>query len=822
MTDPGPGGNRRAEAAIGAALVLLGAAVAIGWFLRIPALVQVSPGLTPMVLHTAFCFLLSGAAVLSSLLPQGNLTTRAFAAAVLLLAGIATLQYSGADLAVDIPSLHVWLTPAALHPGRMSAFTGIAFIAASLAMLLATRPSKRGNDTLALAFATVTGAVGALALLGYLFELNLVYARYALGLVALHTAAGLLALCVALWLRFARERRVHFWKKLAPQDRITLASAAILTLVALAVAIGVFASLQARVTQALSDGLATSLRYRVLLAEEAIEAGLQRTRILAGRPAPARALRRLAERPGDAEATALLSQSAASLVAGGYLAVSYYDARDRQIVAAGRELRDPALSVGVAGSPGATLAWKDGFVISERYAISDAEGTVGAAVVQTPVHALDDLLNDAYRLGQSGEVGMCTRLGDQLGCFPQRQVPKVYLVPAVASDGAPLPMTRGIGGESAVVLTKDYRGENVIAAYAPVGKSALAMVAKMDTAEIYAPVRERLLIVLPVLVLLIVAGTWLLRVRVRPLAARLAQSEREAQDRHRALESMMANVADGMMMLEADGTIRSWNAAAQRLFGYSAEEVVGRNLSMLVPEELREANLAATRRFVATGESKVIGRAELNYPARRKDGSRFELEFTVTRMWSGKAPRLVVVFRDITERKKAERWLTQLALHDALTGLPNRANFEQHVGDALARRRRGGGGLALMIVDVDGLKPVNDSLGHAAGDLLLSAFAKRLKSAVRESDFVARIGGDEFTIFTEGLKGREDAAAIAEKVLAAMREPLDLDGNTLKTSASIGIALYSDGDTPKTLMHRADVALYEAKGAGRARYSLEK
>jgi diguanylate cyclase (GGDEF)-like protein/PAS domain S-box-containing protein len=348
------------------------------------------------------------------------------------------------------------------------------------------------------------------------------------------------------------------------------------------------------------------------------------------------------------------------------------------------------------------------------------------------------------------------------------------------------------------------------------------MVAKMDTAEIYAPVRERLLIVLPVLVLLIVAGTWLLRVRVRPLAARLAQSEREAQDRHRALESMMANVADGMMMLEADGTIRSWNAAAQRLFGYSAEEVVGRNLSMLVPEELREANLAATRRFVATGESKVIGRAELNYPARRKDGSRFELEFTVTRMWSGKAPRLVVVFRDITERKKAERWLTQLALHDALTGLPNRANFEQHVGDALARRRRGGGGLALMIVDVDGLKPVNDSLGHAAGDLLLSAFAKRLKSAVRESDFVARIGGDEFTIFTEGLKGREDAAAIAEKVLAAMREPLDLDGNTLKTSASIGIALYSDGDTPKTLMHRADVALYEAKGAGRARYSLEK
>jgi diguanylate cyclase (GGDEF)-like protein/PAS domain S-box-containing protein len=417
---------------------------------------------------------------------------------------------------------------------------------------------------------------------------------------------------------------------------------------------------------------------------------------------------------------------------------------------------------------------------------------------------------------------MCTRLGERLGCFPQRHVPEVYFVPARASDGAPLPMARGLEGESGVVLTRDYRGENVIAAYGPVGKSALAMVAKMDTAEIYAPVRERLLIVLPVLVLLIVAGTWLLRVRVRPLAARLAQSEREAQDRHRALESMMANVADGMMMLEADGTIRSWNAAAQRLFGYSAEEVVGRNLSMLVPEELREANLAATRRFLATGESKVIGRADLNYPARRKDGSRFELEFTVTRMWSGEAPRLVVVFRDITERKKAERWLTQLALHDALTRLPNRASFEQHVEDALARRRRGGGQLALMLMDVDSFKRVNDSLGHAAGDLLLVAFARRLKAAVRESDFVARIGGDEFTIVAEGLKGTEDATPIAEKVLAAMREPLEVDGHSLATSASIGVALFREGDTLKTLMRRADMALYEAKGAGRARYSLEK
>ena len=268
------------------------------------------------------------------------------------------------------------------------------------------------------------------------------------------------------------------------------------------------------------------------------------------------------------------------------------------------------------------------------------------------------------------------------------------------------------------------------------------------------------------------------------------------------------------------GTVQVYNAACERLFGYSAGEVVGRNLAMLVPEDLREANVAATRRFLTTGESTVVERADLNYPALRKDGARFELEFTVTGMGSGVGtPQLVAIFRDISARKRAERRLVQLALHDALTGLPNRANFEQHVEDAFARRLVPGS-LALMMLDLDKFKAVNDSLGHAAGDALLVAFAKRLRAALRDSDLVARLGGDEFTVIAGTMKGPKDAIAVAGKVLAAMREPFDIDGHALPVTTSIGIALYRDGDTPQTLMKRADVALYEAKGAGRARYHL--
>jgi diguanylate cyclase (GGDEF)-like protein/PAS domain S-box-containing protein len=814
-------GNRLASSAIGAALALLGGSVAAGWLLRVPVLVQVLPGLTPMVFNTSVCFALSGVSLmLAALRPDRRRAVRVLAAGLLALAAAVTLQYLlGADFRIDAPALHRWL-PSSGSPGRMSAFTGIAFIAAGLAMLLSAGISRPRGDSIALGLASLVGAIGALALVGYLFELHLVYARYPFGVVALHTAAGLVALSVALWLQLLGEKRVSFWEKLAPQDRITFASAAILTLATLAVAVSVFATLQFRVTQALSDGLAASLRYRVLLAKAIIDGGVQRSRILVGRPAPTRLLKRYKQRPGDAETVVDLSQSAASLIADGFRAGIYYDAEGREIVRAGEPVRDPPLAVALHGIPGTTLAWKGGFVISGRYPISDVDGPLGATLVETALPALDALLNDSYRLGESGEAGMCAQLGDRLGCFPQPRIPKVYFVPAKAADGAPLPMSRGLGGEIGVVLTQDYRGENVMAAYAPVGDSGLAMVTKMDTAEIYAPVRERLQFVLPILVILIGAGTFLLRIGVRPLAERLAQSEHEAQERHRALDAMMAKVADGMMMLDADGTIRSWNAAAERLFGYATAEVVGRNVSILVPDELRESNLAATGRFLATGQSNIVEKGNLNYPARRRDGSRFELEFAVTRMGGGKTPQLVVVFRDITERKATEQRLTQLALHDALTGLPNRANFEQHLPDALARRRRSGGQLALMVLDVDKFKKVNDSLGHAAGDLLLVAFAKRLQGALRESDLVARLGGDEFTVIGEGLKDTGDAVAIADKIIAAMRDPIDIDGHALSASTSIGLALCRDGDTPQTLMQRADKALYEAKGAGRARYCL--
>ncbi len=809
----------RAPALVGGALTVFGASVVAGWLWRHPVAFQRAPDLPPMVLNSGVCLVLAGGWLLvATLRPDWKAATRVLAALLFVVPAVIALQYAvGADFGIDAAALHRPFDPDQAHPGRMSLFTAGAFAMASLAMLLVAAPARAGRDALALGLASGTGLAGVLALLGYLLELHLIYGRPPFGLTALDSAIALIALSLALWFHLVRARRVRFWERLAAQDRITFAAAAILTLVSLAVGVGVFAAMQARVQRTLRDGLGLALRYRVSLAQSFIEAGVQRSRILVGRPAPARALRAHLARPGDPQPVARLAQSALSLVSEGDRAATYYDPGGRVIASAGRPLGERAMRVPLRATQGATLAWQDGFVLSGRYTLADRRGPVGSARVQVPLPGLDALMLGAGQLRGRGALALCAGYDARIACFP---VPNGAHPTAQAATGTALPLARALAGEAGVAVAHDASGAHLMVAFAPVGALGLAMTFEAQSAEVFAPIRERLQSVLSMMVLIVVAGTLLARAAVRPLAARLAQSERTAHDQHAVLEHMMAGVAEGIMLTDADGTIRAWNPAAARLFGYTAEEVIGRNISMLVPEELREANIAATQRYVQTGESNVLGHANQNYPGLRKDGSKFEIEFTVTALAGEHSGQLVAVFRDITARKRAEERLTRLALHDGLTGLPNRMNFEQRLEEAFARCRRSRATLAVMTMDLDNLKPVNDRFGHDAGDRLLVAVAQRLKAAVRETDLAARIGGDEFAAVLESLTRPEDAGIIAEKVLASLAEPVQVEGRPVAISASIGVALCREGDTTQALIKRADRALYEAKGEGGARYRV--
>ena len=182
---------------------------------------------------------------------------------------------------------------------------------------------------------------------------------------------------------------------------------------------------------------------------------------------------------------------------------------------------------------------------------------------------------------------------------------------------------------------------------------------------------------------------------------------------------------------------------------------------------------------------------------------------------TGRALRMVGTNIEITSRKAAEERMQDLAQHDGLTGMATRALFYERMQRALLRAKRAGQGPALLFLDLDHFKRVNDSLGHAAGDALLREFAARLAGCVREVDTIGRFGGDEFVVLLEAVRDRDNALRVAEKIAAAMREPFEADGRQVTSTASIGVALHDRPESVDDWMKRADRALFEAKAAGR-------
>jgi diguanylate cyclase (GGDEF)-like protein len=193
----------------------------------------------------------------------------------------------------------------------------------------------------------------------------------------------------------------------------------------------------------------------------------------------------------------------------------------------------------------------------------------------------------------------------------------------------------------------------------------------------------------------------------------------------------------------------------------------------------------------------------------------------VERNPAGRARRLAGTYANISARKREDERLRRLAEIDPLTDLPNRALFRKRLQQSLLRATPQEP-MALFFLDIDHFKAVNDTLGHEAGDHLLQIFARRMRETIRESDMVARLAGDEFTVIVEGLQRAEDAQAVAAKLLAALRDPIALAGNVLVVTASVGVANYKPGESdPAEILRRADAALYEAKRKGRDGYFCE-
>lgn len=309
----------------------------------------------------------------------------------------------------------------------------------------------------------------------------------------------------------------------------------------------------------------------------------------------------------------------------------------------------------------------------------------------------------------------------------------------------------------------------------------------------------------------------------RSTAAELGSGHRTAARTgdDRIYRTLLRNTSDGLHILDASGRLIDASHTFFWMLGYRRDELIGLPSSTWWPDDggPPQAGLNETDDMPLTA-----GVLEATF--RRKDGSCLCVELTAYAIDINGEARISLSARDITERKQVTARMHQLAFYDALTGLANRRLLEDRLRNALQLARRHQRMMAILYLDLDKFKQINDELGHDVGDELLRVVAKRLTDCVRASDTVARLGGDEFVILLPEIASADDVTQVADKIICSISTPVPLDRYTtpITTSTSIGLCVHAgaEGDDPDGLMKRADNAMYEAKRAGRSNYRLAR
>ncbi|PWB47720.1 MAG: hypothetical protein C3F18_11970 [Nitrosomonadales bacterium] len=385
-------------------------------------------------------------------------------------------------------------------------------------------------------------------------------------------------------------------------------------------------------------------------------------------------------------------------------------------------------------------------------------------------------------------------------------------------------MAQGKGG---LMEGVDYREIQVIGAAKAIPDSPWFLVAKMDKEELYVQIHRTAWIVAALSFFLIsgagvATGLWWRQQRAQLLARQYEEKLRHQvliERSERQTRLLLKSAAEAIYGVDMAGSITFANPACLHMLGYESEdELIGRHAHELFHHSYADGSpypVEKCRAYEAYLSNQVIHVD--NEVFWRKDGSAFPVEY-----WShpirheGQVEGSVVTFMDITERKRYESQLERQANYDELTGLANRNLFQDRLNQALIYSRRHGGGLAVLFIDLDNFKTINDSLGHDAGDALLAQVASRLAGNVREGDTVARHGGDEFVLLLAEIRAEDDVSMIAQKLLKALSAPFHVGGRELHITCSVGIASYpKDGKDRQTLLKNADAAMYRAKEIGR-------
>lgn len=453
--------------------------------------------------------------------------------------------------------------------------------------------------------------------------------------------------------------------------RIGFIGGFILAGLTLAAGISVYVVMQRQAESLLSKSIVSLLQSNQRLFQSGIEQSLLNTQTVASRPFLIQNLQWLALKPDKATGLVALQRFAGTYPLSVFTGLSFYDVRGHEVARAGHFSQKHDLRVPLKSNHRAFLLWDGQFILQASSDVLDQQGRpIGMVKTEANLPLLSEAFADTVSIGKTGEFAVCAPLTDDektMDCFLSRVSGKGFKRLARVVEGTPLPMNYALNGETSIIFARDYRREQVVAAYAPVGALGLGMVIKINQEELYQPVTAKLKFVVPLLAALVLAGMLLLNFLVRPLVRKLVDSERATRGANillRDSEARFANIVnlatDAIISVDEEQRILIFNCGAERIFGYTAAEMLGQTLDKLLPQRYAEVHRQHLRQFAAESQTARHMNRRPDIFGRRKDGSEFFAEASISRAMENARQVFTVSLRDISARRQAEEEIRQL------------------------------------------------------------------------------------------------------------------------------------------------------------------
>lgn len=630
---------------------LLGAVVAVRWVTQWAWLADLFPGAVEMGLVAPL--LLLTAALCLPFVPRyhahGTAVRFAVVAGAALLVVMPVLMLIEhlfqVSLGIDFVRHPTLPTPNNPHPGRVSPNGCVGFLCAGLAMLISTGKPTRAADRAFLALAWGVTLVGLAGLVGHFLRLEWLYRLGTHNRLLPPTAVGLTMLGGALWLVRDRQQVGNNDSFDRHERRITSRSLTVLTLVAIGAGVAGFGMLRESFERTLSDNLLLSARTNAASLANTLDVTLWFPQTLSAQPGVAEAML-----PG---ADPRVSQRVAdSLLMGDIVAVRLLGPGGELLARAGTLADQTAWSTPLDDAKNeAVLIWQDGYLLRTETPVRHGGTVVGRLIAEQRLPIFDKVLRNIRLSSDSSDVLLCSRQRDHAVCAPTRFYKKVVRIPMFDSNGKiNLPINRALIGESGVRITKDLRGIDVMAAYTPLDRAELAIVLKTDVETLYAPLKDRVVWLLVVLLALVGGGGYALHNRVQPLVRQILNEQRRTR-------VILDNSHDAFIAIRTDGRVSDWNAEAERTFGWTAAEAIGREVpELIIPPAQREAHRQGFARFLQTGTGPIVNR-RIEVMAQDKNGRELPVEMSIASFHDGHGFVAHAFVRDITERRAAQQQL---------------------------------------------------------------------------------------------------------------------------------------------------------------------